>query len=136
MLEVFNNKVVICANNERLFIGKVSYLSKDMHTCILKDARLILPPTGTAITLESLVASTTNVNSFAEFCSSMTVPLPSIGVADVAYILEVDEYIKNIYTAATKNDISTLKEQNKENSPSWAMKNKTTSWNSHTPFLG
>lgn len=136
MITYFDNKIVICANNDRLFIGKVTYLSKDMKTCILKDARvIILKETDiNQFTLNDVVSAAADLTSFNSICSTMTTPIPSIGIADVLYILEVEEVIKNIYSVATKNDRSNMKDQNTSNSPDWATK-KTSNWKTSPSFL-
>ena len=132
------DKLVLCADSEHIFIGKLDNYDTVNKTCYLVDARLITPGEGVTITLDGIISMATNINTFKEFCSYMSSPSPYIVIPTIKYIFVVDDSIKSTYTVATKSDMSIIKERNEENKPDWAKVakvNKSIDWRTAGSFM-
>ena len=123
-MDIYNGKLVICVDNEHIFIGKIASFNETTNCCIMTDARLITPGEGVTVTLEGIVSMATDITVFKNFTEYMSSPVAVILIPNIRYIFVVDDVIKNTYTVATKSDKSIIKEQNEENKPNWARVNK------------
>ena len=116
-MNIYDGKLILCVDNEHIVIGKFSYINETTNTCVISDARFIIPGNGVTINLEGIVNIATDIEAFKLFTKYMTAPIQSVLIPNVKYIFTVEDTIKSIYNSVTKNDKSVLKELNKERSP-------------------
>lgn len=128
VFSVIFDKVCIVVTEDQLVIGKVVHVSNDMETCLLKDARIIILDNTTNFTPEGITTVVSDIKKFMEFCSSMTTPIEYFAASKIKFILSTNQEIKAFYTNATKNDKTTIKENNKDTRASWRVDTPASTW--------